>query len=109
MEEGLQSAWNSIKGGLENVFSEENFKNLAHQVKSAFTEENWDNMVTTIRNGLKDVTDKEKIKTILESVKGQIKDTTGNVGKMIQCLENDINDSSCLKNLTNSAYTIQVR
>ena len=106
----LGDLWNNIKGALGDVLSEENFKKLTDQVKSAVTGENWNNLVSTIKDGLKDVTDPEKIKTILQSVKGQVKDTTGNAGKLIKCLENDIKDTSCLENFTkSSAYSIQVR
>ena len=110
MDEGLQKIWNGLSDTFGDLFSEETFKNLVDKIKSAATEENWNNLVATIKTGLKDVTDKEKIKTFLDSVKGQVKDTTGNVGKMIKCLENDINDKSCLENFTkSSAYSIQVR
>ena len=106
----MADIWNSIKDTIGEVFSKENFNSLVDQIKSAATEENWNNVVDTIKNGLKDVTNTTQIKTFLDSVKGQVKDTSGKFGKVIQCLEKDIKDTTCLDHVTQSnASSIQVR
>ena len=112
--EAFGDFFTNIKDAFGNFISDDEVKNILNQVKSTFeenvTKENLSIWVDKIKTGVKDITDQEEIKKIFEYAKKQVGHTTGQAGKVIQCLEKDINDTSCLERFTESAaISIQVR
>ena len=112
--EAVGDFFTDIKDAVGDLLSDDEIKNVLNQVKSGFEEhitvDNLKRVANKIKSGLEDVADQEQIKQILGAAKGQVKDTTGKFGKVIQCFENDIKDTSCLEQFTEStAISIQVR
>ena len=79
-------------------------------MKENVTKENLSSWVDKIKSGVENVANQTEIKKILEYAKKQVGVKTGQAGKVIQCLEKDINDTSCLGHFTeSSAFSIQVK
>ena len=114
-EVGLPDIFNSIKDAVGNLLKDDAVKNILDQVTSTFkevvTKENLSNWVEKIKSEVKNVGDQEEIKKILEYAKQQGGTKLGGqTGKVIQCLEKDIKDTSCQDHFTeSSAFSIQVR
>jgi len=101
-----------IKDAVGNFISNDEVKNIANQVTSTLkenvTKENLSSWVEKIKSGVEKVANQEDIKKIFEYAKKQVGVKTGQTGKVIQCLEKDIKDTSCLGHFTeSSAFSIQ--